>query len=293
MKQVIELQDKYESYFSIVNYHALTSVRDKEQLSKDTMSAAMDYLAAGIDPKKVTLFVQADVPHVTELAWIFNTLITVPYLSRAVAYKDKTAQGLEATVGLFDYPVLMASDILIFDAEIVPVGADQKQHVEMARDIAQKFNQAYGETFTLPQVRIQESVATVPGIDGRKMSKSYGNTIPLFASRDELSKQVMSIVTDSSGARPEHVYAIHKLFKSEAELQELYDANVGNYKALKETLIEDIDAFIAPFRARRDELAEDESYVKKILAASGEKMRGKAEKKMKDVRKKAGIVTTY
>jgi tryptophanyl-tRNA synthetase len=292
MKQFVDLQDTYDTNISIVNYHALTTVGDPQKLKEDTIGAVIDHLAIGLDPEKVALFMQSDVPQITELAWIFNTLITVPYLSRAVAYKDKVEQGIEASVGLFDYPVLMAADILITGAQVVPVGADQKQHVEIARDIAQKFNHKYGETFVLPEVLIQETVATVPGIDGRKMSKSYNNTIPLFASRDEITKQVMSIVTDSSGDRPEHVYAIHKLFKSEEELESLYKENEGNYKVIKEALIEDIDAFIAPLREKRAELDKNHDLVLDILKRGGEKARANAEKKMKDVREKIGIITS-
>lgn len=293
MKQFVDLQDTYDTYISIVNYHALTTVENPERLKEDTIGAVIDHLAVGLDPEKVTLFLQSDVPQLTELAWIFNTLISVPYLSRAVAYKDKVAQGIEASVGLFDYPVLMAADILLPQAQIVPVGLDQKQHVEIARDIASKFNQKYGDTFVLPEALIQEAVAVVPGIDGRKMSKSYNNTISLFASHDEITKQVMSIVTDSSGERPENVYAIHTLFKEENDLEKLYQENVGNYKALKEALIEDIDAYISPFRTRREELEKDKSYIIKILKEDGKKMRDKAEEKIKKVREKIGIVTTY
>ena len=293
MKQFVELQDTYDTNISIVNYHALTTVGDANKLKEDTIGAVIDHLAVGLDPKKVTLFLQSDIPQLTELAWIFNTLITVPYLSRAVAYKDKVAQGIEASVGLFYYPVLMAADILLPQADIVPVGADQKQHVEIARDIASKFNQKYGDTFVLPEALIQEAVAVVPGIDGRKMSKSYNNTIPLFASKDEIVKQVMTIVTDSSGERPENVYAIHKLFKEESELEKLYEENTGNYKILKEALIEDIDVYIIPFRNKREELEKNRDAIIEILKKGGEKIRNEAEEKMKEIRKRIGIVTTY
>lgn len=292
MKQFVDLQETYDTNISIVNYHALTTVEDPQKLKEDTIGAVIDHLAIGLDPEKVTLFMQSDVPQITELAWIFSTLITVPYLSRSVAYKDKVAQGIEASVGLFNYPVLMAADILLANTEVVPVGADQKQHVEMTRDIAQKFNNKYGETFTLPDVLTKEEVATVPGIDGRKMSKSYNNTIPLFASRDEITKAVMSIVTDSSGDRPEHVYAIHRLFKSESELESLYKENEGNYKIIKETLIEDIDAFITPLRERRVEIEKDKDYVLEVLKKGGEKARANAEERMKEIREKIGIITS-
>ncbi len=289
MKQFVDLQDSHNAIISIVNYHALTTVGDPQKLKEDTSNSVIDHLAIGLDPEKVILFMQSDVPQVTELTWIFNTLITVPYLSRAVAYKDKVEQGLEASVGLFDYPVLMAADILMYDAQVVPVGKDQKQHVEIARDIAQKFNLKYGETFVLPDVIIKEDLATILGIDGRKMSKSYNNTIPLFASREEITKQVMSIVTDSSGDRPEHVYAIHKLFKTEEELESLYEEKAGKYKELKEALIEDIDAFIAPMREKRVNIEKDKGYVADVLKQGGEKARVIAEEKMKEVREKIGV----
>ncbi len=289
MKQFIDLQDTYETYIFIANYHAMTTVKDAAALSQGTFDVALDYLAVGLDPKKVTLYVQSDVPQVTELTWIFNTLVTVPYMERAHAYKDKSGKGIEATVGLFDYPVLMAADILLPGANVVPVGQDQKQHVEYARDIAGKFNNAFGETFTIPEALILENVAVVPGTDGQKMSKSYGNTIPLFGSRDEIIKAVMSIVTDSSGDIPKNVYAIHKLFRPETELGELYEANMGSYKTLKEALIEDIDAFIAPMRQRRSELAKEPDAVRGMLKEHGTRMQVKAEIAMHEIRKRAGI----
>ncbi len=289
MKQFVDLQDEHDAHIFIANYHALTTIKDRDVLAKATLGIALDYLAVGLDPKKVTLFVQSDVPQLTELTWIFNTLITVAYMERAHAFKDKTAKGLEANMGLFDYPVLMAADILLPLAHIVPVGQDQKQHVEYARDIAQKFNNAFGEVFPIPEPLILEGAAVVPGTDGEKMSGSYGNVIPLFGSREEITKAVMSIVTDSSGETPMNVYNLHKLFKSEAELKDLYEANKGSYKALKEALIEDLDAFIAPMRERRAEFAKDEEGIRAMLAENGAKMREKAEKVMGEVREKTGL----
>lgn len=289
MQRFVSLQDRYDAYISIVNYHALTTMRDPAQLQDQTLAAAIDHLAIGLDPEKVTLFVQSDVPELHELTWIFNTLVTVPYLSRAHAYKEKTEQGIEASVGLFDYPVLMAADILLFGADVVPVGQDQKQHIEMARDIAEKFNQAYTEMFTLPEPLIDASVATVPGTDGRKMSKSYGNTIPLFAERDEIETAVMGIVTDSSGTRPENVYAIHALFRDEHELASLYAEHQGNYKVLKEMLIEDIDAVIAPLRKRRAELAADPDAVRRILHSGRERAQEIAHERMSTIREIVGL----
>lgn len=290
LKQFVDLQDTYENFVFVANYHALTTIVDKKTLEDNTLNVVLDYLAAGLDPDRTTLYLQSDVPEVTEATWIFNTLVTVPYLSRAHSYKDKTAKGIEATVGLFDYPVLMAADILLPSADVVPVGQDQKQHVEYARDIAEKFNNAYGQTFKIPEPLILGDVAIVPGTDGQKMSKSYGNTIPLFASRDEIQKAVMGIVTDSSGDFPTNVYNIHKLFRSEDELKALYEANKGSYKTLKEALVEDIDAFIAPMREKRAEFAKNEKYVRDILREGGKKARARAQEKMYEIRQKVGIL---
>jgi len=213
MKQFVELQTSYESYVFIADLHALTTVQNRGELEENTINVILDYLSIGLDPKKVVIYKQSDVPQVTELGWIFNCITTVPYLMRAHAYKDAVANNKEPNVGLFDYPLLMAADILIQGADVVPVGQDQKQHVEIARDTAEKFNHIFGETFKLPEPLILKGVAAVPGIDGRKMSKSYGNTISLFATDEEVEGTVMSIVTDSSGEKPENVYAIHALPK--------------------------------------------------------------------------------
>jgi len=289
LRQFVELQEQYDTYISIVNYHALTTVQDGKRLSELTRDAVIDHIAVGLDPKKATLFLQSDVPEVAELAWIFNTLVTVPYLERGVAYKDKTAQGAEPTAGLLTYPVLQAADILIVNADFVPVGADQKQNIEFARDIAQKFNNTFGEIFTLPEAIIKDEVAVVPGIDGEKMSKSYNNTIPLFSSRDEIEKAVMRIVTDSSGERPENVYAIHKLFRDEKELEKLYEEHAGKYQVLKEALVEDIDVFIAPLRERRKQIAGDIDSIDQILENGAERARSQAMLIMHDVREKVGL----
>jgi tryptophanyl-tRNA synthetase len=196
----------------------------------------------------------------------------------------------EISVGTFNYPVLMAADILLYGADVVPVGQDQKQHIEYARDIADKFNHIFGETFKLPEPIILENVATVPGVDGRKMSKSYDNTIPLFATREEITKAVMSIVTDSGAGIPENVYAIHKLFRSEAELKDLYSANTGKYKILKDALIEDIDAFIKPLREKRDELSRNDNLIKEVLKAGEESANKVASLKLKEVKEKIGVL---
>jgi len=297
MKQFVDLQNggDYQCYFFIADYHGLNLIQNKEEMKRLTIDLALDYLAIGLDPKKSVIFKQSDISAHTELAWIFDTIVTMPYLQRAHAYKDAEAKNKEINVGTFNYPVLMAADILLYDTDVVPVGADQKQHVEYARDIALKFNHIFKEeTFKLPEPLIMKDVAVVPGIDGRKMSKSYDNTIPLFAGREEIQKAVMGIVTDSGGAdsdgMPINVYNIHRLFKTEAELKPLYDANKGKYKALKEALIEDIDAFIKPMRERRAKLAMDEEAVLDILKEGAERAKEKADKKLLAVKKAIGVL---
>jgi tryptophanyl-tRNA synthetase len=287
LKPFADLCAEYESMLMIADYHSLTSLKNPATLRVNIIDVVKDYIAVGIDPATVTIFKQSDVPEHTELAWIFDCLVTVPFLMQGHAYKDKVAKGLEANAGLFTYPMLMAADILLYDTDVVPVGADQRQHVEYAREAAIKFNVAFTETFKEPQERISESVATVPGTDGKKMSKSYGNTIPLFGTKDEIAKAVMSIVTDSNGGRPENVYAIHKHFRGEKDLNDLYEANAGSYKALKEALIEDIDTMIAPMRTVRNEISDDD--VKSILKEGGLKARSRASQKMLEVREKVGV----
>ncbi len=288
LKPFVDAYREYRSFLMIADYHALTSLREPEALRRNTLDVVKDYLAAGVDPEEAVIFKQSDVPAHTELAWIFDCVVTVPFLMQAHAYKDKVAKGLEANAGLFTYPMLMAADILLYEADVVPVGEDQRQHVEYAREAATKFNHAFGsELFGAPKELILSSVGTVPGTDGAKMSKSYGNTIPLFASRDDLAKAVMSIVTDSSGERPENVYAIHKLVKSEAELVPLYEEKKGKYKDLKEALIEDLDTYFVPMRAKRESLTDEE--VKRVLAAGAEKANERAQAKLAEVRKAVGV----
>jgi tryptophanyl-tRNA synthetase len=289
MKQFVDLANEYESYIFIADYHALNFIQNKEEMRQNILDVLLDYLAIGLDPKKVTLFKQSDILEHTELAWIFDAITTMPYLERAHAYKDARAKDKEINVGTFNYPMLMAADILLYSPDVVPVGQDQKQHVEYARDTAQKFNRIFGETFKLPKEVIMENMANIPGTDGRKMSKSYGNTIPLFASYEEIKKCVMGIVTDSSGGIPKNVYAIHKLFRSEDELKKIYEEKAGKYKELKETLIEDIEKFIAPLRAKRKELEKDIPGALAILKAGGEKAKKIAGAKMEEVREKVGV----
>lgn len=292
IKQFVDMQDSYESYVFVADLHALTTVQDAETLRKHIFNVTATYLACGLDPKKVTLFQQSTIGgELSELTWIFNCITTVPYLERAVAYKDKVANGKEASVGLFDYPILMTSDILMQDPDVVPVGADQKQHVEIARDTSEKFNRIWNtESFKMPEPLILSSTGIVPGLDGRKMSKSYGNTIPLFATDEEIKKAVMSIVTDSSGMRPENVYAIHKLFKSEEELAKLYEENQGKYKALKDALAADIIAYITPMRTRYLELHANPSIVENVLKDGGAVVKERAQKKMIEIKKAVGLI---
>src|SRR3989338_1834199 len=289
MKQFVDLQNDCESFLFIADYHALTTLRNSKQMSSAILDVALDYLAIGLNPEQVTLFKQSDVPEVAELAWIFNCITTVPYLERAHAYKDAVAKGKEVSVGTFNYPLLMAADILIQDADVVPVGQDQKQHVEIARDTAEKFNRIFGEAFKLPEPLILSEVATVPGIDGQKMSKSYGNTIPLFSTDDEIRKLVMSIVTDSGAGVPKNVYAIHALLNDKESLDRLYEEKAGKYKDLKEALIKDLIAFVSPLRQRRDEHVKDRAFVLETLKKGGNVARGKAMQKMRNVRQLLGV----
>lgn len=292
IKQWVEMSADYESFVFIADYHALNFIQDRVEMKKNIINVLLDYLALGLDPEKVTLFKQSDISEHTELAWIFDTLITMPYLMRAHAFKDAQAKNKEIVVGTFNYPILMAADILLYAPDVVPIGADQQQHVEIARDIALKFNNAFGDgeqVFKLPEHKIMKEVAVVPGTDGRKMSKSYGNTIPLFAEYEEIKKCVMSIVTDSSGGVPENVYALHKLLRNETELKKIYEENAGKYKILKELLIEDLEKFIAPMRERRKELQKDIPKVLDILKKGGEKAKAIASKKMQEVREKIGV----
>ena len=298
MKQFVDLQDEYESYIFIADYHALTTLYDAEELAENTLNMVLDYLAIGLAPNKTTLFKQSDVPEVCELAWIFNCITMVPYLERAHAFKDAIAKGKEVSVGTFDYPMLMAADILIQDSDVVPVGADQKQHVEYARDTAEKFNRVFdkakvgdfNQTFKLPMALILESVKTVPGIDGQKMSKSYGNIIPLFIGDEEIRRLVMSIVTDSGSGLPKNVYTVHELFRDKKSLDALYEEKRGKYQHLKEALIADLSAFMAPLREKREILARDKNAVREILKNGGARARARAARKMELVRGKIGVM---
>lgn len=290
LRQFVELQDSHQAFVMIADYHALTSVQNKEELSASIIDLALDYLGAGLDPQKAVLFKQSDVPEHTELAWIFNTITTMPYLMRAHAFKDAEAKNKEINVGVFDYPLLMAADILLYTPEVVPVGQDQKQHVEIARDTAEKFNHTWKtDVFNMPKPLIVDDVKIVPGTDGRKMSKSYKNTIALFATDEEIHKAVMGIVTDSSAGIPQNVYELHKLFRTETELAKLYAEKAGKYKDLKEALANDIKAFVAPFRARRAAFEANPDEVRRILQRGAEEARKRASQKMQMVRKAIGV----
>ncbi len=289
IKQLLGQQDEYQVYALIVDYHAMKSVRSPQEMKQNIINVVLDYLALGLDPEKTIFFKQSDISEHTELCWIFDTITTMPYLMRAHVFKDAEAKNKEIDVGTFNYPILMAADILLYNPDIIPVGADQKQHVEIARDTAEKFNNIFGETFKLPEHRIMKDVAIVPGTDGRKMSKSYNNTIPLFAEYEEIKKCVMSIVTDSGGDIPKNVFAIHNLLRPSSELMPIYESKVGKYKELKEMLIEDLEKFIAPLRARRKEFEKDIPNALAILKTGGEKAKKIASKKMDEVREKIGV----
>lgn len=291
LRQFVELANRstHDCYIMIADYHALNFIQDAGEMRRLTSELLASYIAAGLDPEKVVLFKQSDVPAHTELAWIFDTITTMPYLMRAHAYKDAEAKGKEVSVGTFNYPMLMASDILLYDTTVVPVGADQKQHIEYARDTAEKFNRTFGETFRLPEASILEEVAIVPGLDGAKMSKSYGNTIRMFASREEITERVMAIVTDSSGDTPQNVYAIHRLLKSDDELAPLYEEHKGKYKALKEALAEDLDAFLAPMREKYLATIADTDLINRVLEKGRKSAREVSERKMEEVRRAVGV----
>ena len=298
MKQFVDLQDDYQALVFIADLHSLTTTRDAKQLKQDTLDLVIDYLAIGLDPEKVIFYKQSEVLEHANLAWIFNCLTTMPYLARAHAYKDAEAKNKEVNVGLFDYPILMAADILLYDADVVPVGADQKQHVEIARDTAEKFNFNYGETFKLPEPLIMEGVKTIVGLDGQKMSKSYGNTIPLFADETELKRLIMTIKTDSKGVEeqknPEecNVFALHKLFTPTEQLAEIkkryVEGGIG-YKESKDILFESMNNYLKPLREKREEIAKDPARVIEILKKGAVLARARAQAKMADVNAKVGI----
>ena len=274
MKPAIELQEQGEAFLFIANYHALTSVHEGASLREMTRDVALDFLACGIDPERTAFYRQSDVPEVHELAWLLSVLTPMGLLERCHSFKDKTAKGLAASHGLFAYPVLMAADILAVNATVVPVGRDQKQHVEVTRDVATRFNNAFGEVFVMPEPSIRETVAVVPGIDGQKMSKSYHNTIEIFGSGKPLKKRIMKILTDSKQLEdvkdPDtcNVFALYKLFADEAaqaELAERYRAGGMGYGHAKTELYETMERYFEPMRERRMSLEKDPDFVEDVL----------------------------
>lgn len=298
IKQFVDFQNnnqEIECRYCVVDLHALTSVFDKDVLTRATINVVKTFIAVGLDPQKVTIFKQSDTPEVTELAWIFNCLTTMPQLMRAHSYKDAEAKNKEVNVGLFDYPVLMAADILIHNAHIVPVGKDQKQHIEIAREIARKFNNTFGEFFVEPKEQILESTETIPGTDGQKMSKSYNNVIPLFATDDEIKKAVMSIPTDSLGIEdsknPDQntIYKIHQLFLNDEEKQivrEKYINGGMGYKEAKDMCIESVKKFITPIREKFNSISDEE--VIEILMSGKQKIKPIIEQQIELIRKLVG-----
>lgn len=299
MRPQIDLQDKHECFYFVANFHALTSLEDGNKVREFTQHVATAYLALGLDPKKAILFRQSDVPEVTELTWILSCVTPMGLLERCVSYKDKVEQGLSPNHGLFAYPVLQAADILIYRSHGVPVGQDQKQHIEVTQDIQGKFNNRYGEILVRPEALIREEVAVVPGVDGRKMSKSYDNSIELFAPENRLKKRIMSMVTDSTPVdQPKdptkcNVFALLKLFASEEERQrweERYRAGGMGYGEAKKRLFELMVETLGPARKRYDELVKNPAEVEAVLADGGRRARAVAMQTMEDVRKAVGIV---
>ena len=298
MKTMISNMETADLYVFIVDLHALTSVQDREKLRHGTLEAAADFIALGLDPDRCTFWVQSDVPEVCELMWVLSSLTPMGLLERCHSYKDKVAKGIAPSHGLFSYPVLMAADILLFQSEIVPVGKDQKQHLEVARDIAIKFNNSFGDTFIIPEPAINETTAIVPGLDGQKMSKSYGNTIPIFLDDKPLRKKVMSVQTDATPVEdpkdPEkcNLYALLKLFASKEKLAEVHDLYVNGgaaYGYIKQDLFELIRDYYADARQKKKELLANQDYLREVLGKGRDKARAKATETLDLVRDRVGL----
>ena len=298
MKRMIEYQDKEDLFCFLVNYHALTTISNGNKLRKETLRAAMDFLALGINPEKSYFWVQSDIPEVTELTWILSNVTPLGLLERCHSYKDKVARGISPSHGLFAYPVLMAADILIFQSNIVPVGKDQKQHVEVARDIAIKFNNTYGDTFVIPEEEIQQDLATVPGLDGQKMAKSYDNTVEIFADEKTMKQKVMSIVTDSTPVdqpkNPEtcNLFAIYKLFANEDQVKELDDKYRNKplkYSEIKKELFGMIWEYFAEARQERKKYENSPGDVINILKKGAGKARKIAGNTLQQILKAVGL----
>jgi tryptophanyl-tRNA synthetase len=299
MRPALELAQKGEAFYFIADYHALTSISSPDELRANVQDVALDFLACGLDPSRTVFYRQSDVPQVTELTWILSSVTPVPMLENAHSYKDKIAQGLKPNAGLFTYPVLMAADILIVQGERVPVGKDQKQHVEMTRDIAGTFNRQYGEVFVIPQADIRPEVATLPGIDGRKMSKSYNNTIEIFGDEKAARKKIMSIVTDSQPVEapktdldrniPLQLYKLVAAPDKASELQAKLAAGGFGYGEAKKELLAALMDYFAPFRQKREELVKNLDYVHEVLRKGAERANAVADETMGKVRKAVGL----
>ncbi|MDZ4743148.1 MAG: tryptophan--tRNA ligase [Verrucomicrobiota bacterium] len=298
MRPSLELAAKNDAYYFIANYHALTSQPEAADLKGFTFEVALDFLACGLDPAKTVLFRQSDVPEHVELSWLLSQVTPMGLLERCHSYKDKTARGVAANHGLFAYPVLMAADILIYQAEAVPVGKDQKQHLEVTRDIAIKFNEKYGETFHIPDPIIQEEVAVIPGLDGQKMSKSYHNTIPIFGEEKDIRKRVMAIVTDS--LRPEDpkdpdqstIFQLYQLIANPSDTEQFaarFRQGGMGYGDAKKEFFARIWEYFAPARARREELLKNKDHIEHVLREGAQKARAIAEKTLKSARERVGI----
>src|SRR5213596_2588831 len=298
MEPAVALQAEGEALYFIADYHALTSLRDPEALRENSRRVALDFLACGLDPERAALFRQSDVPQVTELAWILSTVAPMGLLERAHSYKDKLARGLASTVGLFSYPVLMAADILIYDSDAVPVGKDQKQHVEITRDLAVKINETFGQVFKLPEPRIQAAAEVVPGIDGQKMSKSYHNNIDIFGDEKETRKRVMSIVTDSTpveapkDSERSTIVQLYSLFASKDELanmKEQFKKGGTGYGDFNKELFEKLGGYFATMRQRREEILRDKSYIDDVLTKGAKRANEIADQVMQRVRAAVGL----
>jgi tryptophanyl-tRNA synthetase len=298
MRPAIELQEEGEAFLFIADYHALTTVSDPDALRAGVRDVALDFLACGLDPSRTAFYRQSDVPEVTELAWLLSVIAPMGLLERCHSYKDKLARGLVASHGLFSYPVLMAADILAVQADVVPVGRDQKQHVEVTRDLAIKFNHQYGEVFRIPEPRIRDEVAVVPGIDGQKMSKSYGNTLELFGDAGELKKRVMRIVTDSTPLEEPKdpsscsVFALYKLFATPEEAEDLaarYRAGGLGYGTAKKELLEKIRETFAPLGEKRAELERDPDGVEDVLRDGARRARDLVRHTLSRARRAVGL----
>jgi len=297
MSRMIEYQESNDLFCFIVNYHALTTIHDKNELKDNTINAALDFLALGMDPEKSTFWVQSDVPQVTELTWLLSNMAGVGLMERSTSYKDKIEKGLKPHMGLFSYPVLMAADILLYGSDIVPVGKDQKQHLEITRDIAIKFNNTYGDTLIIPEASINHDTKLIPGIDGQKMSKSYGNTIPIFAEEKIIKKAVMSILTDSAGInepkdKDTPLFQIYSMFldtEGKKLLNDRYDTPGLRYGDLKKELFEKTIEYFSPFREKRTQLSKDMDFVYKTLEIGKNKASKVADDYITKIRNVTGL----